>query len=172
MDRQHKDPNFVLPPSEYLPEGFKLHIDHKTTSKKSYLLPPSDAEIDRLHIQHYSTRQIVHGNFNAPVEEDLETGIKVLDAGCGSGIWTIEMAEDYPNSTFVGIDIADMYPKTGDLPPNVRFLKANILEGLPFEDGKFDYVFQRFLIFDLSPGDWKVAIKELARLVKPGYVGS
>ncbi|RUS32292.1 hypothetical protein BC938DRAFT_475794 [Jimgerdemannia flammicorona] len=83
-----------------------------------------------------------------------------------------QMAEDYPNSTFVGIDIADMYPKTGDLPPNVRFLKANILEGLPFEDGKFDYVFQRFLIFDLSPGDWKVAIKELARLVKPGYVGS
>lgn len=39
------------------------------------------------------------------VEEKLQKGIKVADFGCGHAASTIIMAEAYPNSTFVGIDI-------------------------------------------------------------------
>lgn len=88
---------------------------------------------------------ILHGNFNAPIEERLASGIKVLDVGCGSGVWILEMARDYPASTFVGCDIADVIPTT-DIPDNCTFVKANILEGLPFTDGTFDYCFQRFMV--------------------------
>ncbi|RUP51974.1 hypothetical protein BC936DRAFT_143949 [Jimgerdemannia flammicorona] len=41
------------------------------------------------------------------------------------------MAEDYPQSTFVGIDISENFPKVGNILPNCTFLKANKLEGLP-----------------------------------------
>lgn len=34
----------------------------------------------------------------------LETGIRVLDVGCGLGVPTILLAEAFPNSTFVGVD--------------------------------------------------------------------
>lgn len=39
------------------------------------------------------------------VQEKLERGILVADIGCGHAISTILMAQAYPNSTFVGIDI-------------------------------------------------------------------
>lgn len=39
------------------------------------------------------------------VEEKLKQGIKVADVGCGHAVSTMIMAEAYPNSKFVGIDI-------------------------------------------------------------------
>lgn len=39
------------------------------------------------------------------VEEKLKQGIKVADIGCGHAVSTMIMAEAYPNSTFVGMDI-------------------------------------------------------------------
>ena len=36
--------------------------------------------------------------------ERLESGIRVLDVGCGLGVPTILLAEAFPNSTFVGVD--------------------------------------------------------------------
>lgn len=109
----------------------------------------------------------MHGNFSAPVEEDLLRGINVLDSGCGSGAWFTEMAQDYPNSTFVGIDVANVISESLSLPSNCTFLKVNILEGLPFEDATFDYVFQRFLFGALTPTDWSFVVRELVRVVKP-----
>ena len=38
------------------------------------------------------------------VEEKLEAGARVADIGCGHGSSTIILAEEYPNSTFVGFD--------------------------------------------------------------------
>jgi SAM-dependent methyltransferase len=39
--------------------------------------------------------------------EQLETGIRVLDVGCGLGVPTILLAEAFPNSTFIGVDYHD-----------------------------------------------------------------
>ncbi|MDP3890076.1 class I SAM-dependent methyltransferase [Nocardioides sp.] len=36
--------------------------------------------------------------------ERLQSGIRVLDVGCGFGVPTIMLAEAFPNSTFVGVD--------------------------------------------------------------------
>jgi 2-polyprenyl-3-methyl-5-hydroxy-6-metoxy-1,4-benzoquinol methylase len=41
------------------------------------------------------------------LEEKLQTGIEVLDIGCGSGMALIEMAATFPNSRFNGYDISE-----------------------------------------------------------------
>lgn len=76
------------------------------------------------------------------MKELLERGIRVIDVGCGSGRWCVEMAQEFPQSSFVGVDMAEVFPKT-DLPPNCSFTIGNTLKRLPFEDATFDYVFER-----------------------------
>ncbi|RUP17677.1 S-adenosyl-L-methionine-dependent methyltransferase, partial [Jimgerdemannia flammicorona] len=117
-------------------------------------------------LSHFNSH-LLHGNFNAPVEDDLESGITVLYAGYGSGRWCLEMAADFPNSNFIDVNISGVFP-TIDIPHNLAFVKANTLTGLPFDDCTFDYAFQRFVGYSFSPSDWEVSVKELARVTKPG----
>ena len=81
------------------------------------------------------------------------------------------MAEEYPNSRFVGIDKSPVVLKDKQ-PDNVEFITHDVLFGLPFEDNSFDYVFSRFLSGGYTQSQWKeVAIPEYARVTKPaGWV--
>lgn len=75
------------------------------------------------------------------VEEKLKKGIKVADIGCGHAVSTMLMAEAYPNSEFVGIDLhapsiehASRVAKEKDI-SNIRFEvgDATQLEGNGYE---------------------------------------
>ncbi|RUP47061.1 hypothetical protein BC936DRAFT_146175 [Jimgerdemannia flammicorona] len=48
-------------------------------------LPNSEDELNRRRHAHDMIRKLAHGNFNCPVEEALQRGIRVLDAGCFGG---------------------------------------------------------------------------------------
>jgi len=140
---------------------FKAHGNPK------YMLPGDDEELDRLLIQHYAVRFMFQGNFRANIQDGLDRGIKVLDVGCGPGSWTLEMATDYPNSLFIGTDLADVYP-SAITPRNCEFVKANTITGLPFQDNTFDYVYQRCMLLSFPEKEWPGVIKELTRVTKPG----
>ena len=74
---------------------------------------------------------------------------------------------DYPESIFVGIDIVPLFPE--DHPPNLTFIKCNILNGLPFPDNTFDFVRQAYVIVYMNWQSWKeIVVKELIRVTKPG----
>ncbi|CAG8494607.1 3823_t:CDS:2 [Cetraspora pellucida] len=139
----------------------------------SYSLPNDDEEIDRLQLQHYLARYILQSNFCAPVNNKLKSGTRVLDVGCGPGTFTLEMAYDYPNSHFIGIDINPMFPKEIK-PRNVEFEEADVLEDLPYADESFDFIVIRNMITSFTVHDWESRIwKELIRVLKPGgYIES
>ena len=47
----------------------------------------------------------------------------------------------------------------------------NLLDGLPFEDDSFDFVFQRLLVGAIPKNKWPFIINELTRVLKPdGYL--
>ncbi|RHZ83284.1 hypothetical protein Glove_97g84 [Diversispora epigaea] len=140
---------------------------HNVESLK-YPLPNDDEELDRLHLQHFLLRYVWQRNFGAPVKHILnQDGTKALDVGCGAGSWIFEMASDYPNTQFTGLDISPIQP-TEIKPKNVNFIKANLLNGLPFENDTFDYIFQRFLFSSIPKDSWPDVINELTRVLKPG----
>ncbi|KAJ3292474.1 hypothetical protein HK104_005282 [Borealophlyctis nickersoniae] len=133
-----------------------------------YSLPNDDEEIDRLHLQHYMQRWAFGGNFRAPVTAILsQAGCKVLDLGCGSGIWAMEIATDFPITIVTGVDIAPIQASTIK-PANLDFITHNILRPFPFADASYDYVHMRSLFLAIPDRQWPSVVAEIVRVLKPG----
>lgn len=142
------------------------------TSKQIYLLPTSDVDMNRLDFQHFIFRQVLQSNFVAPIHNPRE----ILDVGCGTGRWVLEMSRDFPQANVFGIDISPVMPQPIPLsdqsigiPVNCSFLQGNILsEQLPFADASFDFVHMRLLFLAIPSPDWPKVIRELLRVTRPG----
>ncbi|CAG8552778.1 9918_t:CDS:2, partial [Ambispora leptoticha] len=140
---------------------------YHTISESAYFGATDDEEAYRLSRYHDAIKDIWGGLFKSPVEEKLRKGARVIDIGCGSGIWILDMARQYPKSKFVGIDISPALP-TENLPPNVEFIQYNVLDGIPCEDSSFDLVHQKFLVAAYTETQWETkVIPELIRLARP-----
>jgi SAM-dependent methyltransferase len=83
------------------------------------------------------------------------TSARVLDMACGSGVWVLEMATEFPNAQFYGVDMVPLYPSEIK-PPNTSFQQVDILKGLPFPDEYFDYVHMRLVYNCFSSSNIKV----------------
>ncbi|CAJ0909134.1 9966_t:CDS:2 [Entrophospora sp. SA101] len=133
-----------------------------------YVFPLDNDEIDRLQTQHFIQKHVWGGNFSAPIESILSNeNSKILDVGCGTGVWTLDMASEFTKPKFFGVDIEPLYPAEIK-PENVQFVNANVLTGLPFEDNTFDFVYMRFMLFAFTIADWERAVSELIRVTKVG----
>ena len=103
------------------------------------------------------------------VEEKLKKGIKVADIGCGHAVSTMLMAEAYPNSEFIGIDIHE--------PSMAHARKVNSKTKLPnvsFEVGDatqlhlegFDFVTTFDCLHDM--GDPAAVSAQIKHMLNPG----
>src|SRR5437660_4065175 len=103
-------------------------------------LPADQEELQRQNIQHHMLRSVIERNYVAPL---LTTTRDILDIGCGTGLWAQEMALEFPLARVIGCDLLEPKGEAVLKPANYRFCKANILQGLPFPAGSFDFVHQR-----------------------------
>ncbi|ORZ00965.1 S-adenosyl-L-methionine-dependent methyltransferase [Syncephalastrum racemosum] len=142
-----------------------------------YRMVCDEDESDRLIILHFLLKYAFNGNSMIPTEEILAEGMlclqqkqrrpQVLDIGCGPGTWVLEMATDFPNADFHGIDLCPMFPGTIK-PANSYFRQHNILEGLPFSDNTFDYLHMRLMLGCLTLDQIHKLLAEILRVLKPG----
>ncbi|GBB96127.1 hypothetical protein RclHR1_02690012 [Rhizophagus clarus] len=144
---------------------FPRHIFRKNSKR---LLKVDDFEIDKLQFAHDVYRTIFNGNYSSPVTELLQEGAKVLDFRCGPGTWSCEMASDFKNSFFYGVDSISCFPV--QKPLNVEFIKSKALnDKIPFENDFFDFIFVHSTILWYSSDQWEeFVIPELIRVLKPG----
>jgi SAM-dependent methyltransferase len=59
-------------------------------------------------------------------------------------------------------------PDEAARPDNYAFIQGNILEGLPFADGAFDFTHMRLLLFAIPEARWPDVTRELLRVTRPG----
>jgi SAM-dependent methyltransferase len=125
------------------------------------LLPRQPAGIDRLDVRHHALREHLGANYLAPI---AAPGL-VLDAGCGSGQWGFDLCAELPGTRVIGLDLV---PGRAVRPDGCAYVRGDILQGLPFRGGRFDFVHQRFLVADVPLVSWPAVVADLVRTLRPG----
>ena len=83
--------------------------------------------------------------FLAPVKDPQ----RILDIGTGTGIWAIEIAEEFPKAVVIGNDLSAIQPKW--VPPNLTFEIDDVESEWSYSTA-FDFIHTRHM--DFSIGDW------------------
>jgi SAM-dependent methyltransferase len=95
---------------------------------------------------------------------DGRRGLRILDAGCGTGGTTIELRRF---GDVVGVDLAweALEPARGR---GLSRLTRGSIERLPFGDGSFDAVTSFEVVYHLGVANDRLALAEAHRVLKPG----
>jgi SAM-dependent methyltransferase len=175
--------NFERPPSpapslysitSSLRENAFIHCFGRQINSQSdvYQLPADDEEVTRLDLQHRIFKADSRGkNYFGPVAELLaprpgNEQPAILYLGCGSGTWIIEMAQEFPHCTVLGIDLAPTCD--GNLPPNCRIEIDDINLGMTHYRNCFDLVHARSINTGIK--DYYRLIEDIAVMLRPGGI--
>lgn len=99
---------------------------------------------------------------------DVREGEKALDAGCGTGIYSLELASKGARVSAVDASsemIERAKDKAGKAGAAIDFIKADVLK-LPFPDGYFDIVLSVCALCFINEKD--AALLEMKRVLRPG----
>ena len=128
----------------------------------TYLLPKDGQEDERLTFQHHALHHAFGNHYLAPLSPDTRT---MLDVGCGTGIWSTDMARLFPQAHILGVDLALTSLPTPP-PAACLFAQADVLQPLPFPAQQFDFVHQRLLVFAIPAQRWPQVVQELVRVTR------
>ncbi|PGH00830.1 hypothetical protein AJ79_08081 [Helicocarpus griseus UAMH5409] len=137
--------------------GRRFHSFHAG----AYLFPNDEQEQEREDMKHGMIVKLCDGKLHyAPVENPQRT----IDVGTGTGVWAIDMGDEYPSAEILGIDLSPIQPIW--VPPNVRFMVDDAESPWLHPDNHFDYVHIRHLASAIKdfPKLFQVAYQKL----KPG----
>ncbi|KAF1815802.1 S-adenosyl-L-methionine-dependent methyltransferase [Eremomyces bilateralis CBS 781.70] len=129
--------------------------------KEKYFLPADETEADRLDLVSHMLNLCTGGKLHfAPIGDNPQ---RILDLGTGTGIWAIDMGDQYPSADVLGNDLADNQPR--NVPPNVRFEIDDIEQEWIYSEG-FDYIHMRMMGGALK--DWPKLLRQAFKFTKPG----
>ncbi|KAF8457131.1 methyltransferase LaeA-like protein [Terfezia claveryi] len=136
-----------------------------------YVLPNDEKEQNRLDLFHHVFRMLLNGDlFTAPVADRLRAPVgpgmrrpRVLDLGTGTGIWAIDVADEFPNAEVVANDLSPIQPQ--NVPTNVRFEVDDVESQWP-RSRLFDFIHCRTLAGAIS--NWSALYKQAYDNLAPG----
>lgn len=136
----------------------------------------SEEELARLQIQGQLLTASMGGVL--PEQSDPQRFRHVLDVGCGTGDWLIEVAQTYPDiSLLIGVDVsgkmldyAREQAKAKGVSERVEFHVMDALLMLEFPGDFFDLINQRFAVSWLRTWDWTKLLSEYVRVARPDGV--
>ena len=121
-------------------------------------------------------KQVVTQPFNALFERPSTLsllpevkGLRVLDAGCGSGVYSEWLADN--GAEVVAIDVTPAFVELAGqlLGDRATVLRADLTRRLDFaEDASFDVVLSSLVLHYIE--DWQPVFDEFYRILKPGGV--
>ena len=112
-----------------------------------------------------------------PEQPDPAIFRRVLDVGCGTGQWLIELAQKYPTMKLFGIDIskrmidyAQAQAEAHNVADRIEFAVMDALLILEFPPDFFDLANVRCSGSFMRTWEWPKLLSELLRVTRPGGV--
>lgn len=140
-----------------------------------YMLPHDEKEAERLDMMNTMIRVTRPPGFTrltqVPVEyltkpaTALDERIRILDLGCGTGVWMNELAQELPDAEIVGVDIH--YQGPNSLLPNVAIRAPWDYEG-PWALGERSWDLIHLQLGLGSVSDWLGLFRKALRHLVPG----
>jgi ubiquinone/menaquinone biosynthesis C-methylase UbiE len=129
----------------------------------AYMLPNDEREQDRLDLKHHVFKLILGGHlFRAPIAPNPQ---RILDVGTGTGIWALDVADEFPSAEVIGTDLSPIQPTW--VAANCSFVVDNAEVAWPYVPAEsFDLVHWRVLAGAIK--DWPALYREAYKHVKPG----
>ncbi|KAF2241609.1 S-adenosyl-L-methionine-dependent methyltransferase [Trematosphaeria pertusa] len=94
----------------------------------------------------------------------IEPPQRVLDLGCGTGIWCIDIADEHPAAEVTGIDLSPIQPTFA--PPNCRFEIDDVTAPWTLPPSHFDFINIRALYGSIA--DWPALYAQIYAHLLPG----
>ncbi|KAH7320186.1 methyl transferase [Stachybotrys elegans] len=103
--------------------------------------------------------------YSAPLPTDRVC--RIMDLGTGTGIWVMNMAEQYlPGSEVCGVDLHKIQPRL--IPPSTSFLQFDIEEPSWWLPKDNDLIFMRLLLGSIQTDLWPQVYKNIFDHLAPG----
>ncbi|EAW14444.1 class I SAM-dependent methyltransferase [Aspergillus clavatus NRRL 1] len=131
-----------------------------------YPMPNDEEEQDRLAFMHHLFKLLLGGDlYRAPILANDTSPKRILDVGTGTGIWALEMADDFPDAEIVGTDLSPIQPSWA--PPNCVFNVDDAESDWTFTpEEAFDYIHSRSMHGGIA--DWNRFLRQAYAHTKPG----
>lgn len=94
--------------------------------------------------------------------------VTILNAACGAGFWTLDMAYTFPQAQVMGFDAFDAKKIQVNTAPNIVYKDGDITKHMSLPDNCMDLIFQRDTSYMMPHERWPLHVAELFRIVKPG----
>ncbi|KAH8684525.1 S-adenosyl-L-methionine-dependent methyltransferase [Tricladium varicosporioides] len=125
------------------------------------------SELCRMDLMHYAILQAFDGKaFFAPVK-NLK---RIIDMGTGTGIWTLDVGDEYPEAQVTGVDIFPVQPRWEA--PNVKFITHDIESPHPFpfpsNSQQAPTLIHSRLLSGLAIRSWFTYLSKCFKFLEPG----
>jgi len=123
----------------------------------------------------YGGYRYIPGRWKTVAEKLIESynltlGSRVLDIGCGKGYLLYEMKLLIPDLDITGIDFSDYSLENAKKEIKSFVFKHKAEDKLPYKDKEFDLVISLGTLHNLRIQQLKVALSEMERVGKQGYL--
>lgn len=138
-DRASSTESLASSLNRYLEENGRHYHTYYGADKN--FMPSDETEKERLDIHHEVFRLLRNGrNCSAPVKGPQ----RVLDLGTGTGIWSVEFADNNRQTEVTGVDLSPIQPKW--VPPNCKFEIDDLELDWTFRKNSYDFIHSRNVI--------------------------